>query len=227
MDMSAAAAAALADTGLVEVRPAADGQWQLLPRGYVGAVRVDGLQVQVTPKEKVGLVRLLFLLGYARDPGFRPEDVTGAEEPDLWPALAESLARLTESALAGGVLQDYQTVDEALSEVLGLRAKPEVIRPIRLTMFPTRKKWSNPSGADPLEVLDPVSKGMIGHAARVTRKVVLPGRGGGVSLCLIVSVAAARPEHAHCLFAGWRSGVSSGKVGASAPPSISMTLPVT
>ena len=29
------------------------------------------------------------------------------------------------------------------------------------------------------------------------------------------------------LFAGWRSGVSSGKVGASAPPSISMTLPVT
>jgi hypothetical protein len=28
-------------------------------------------------------------------------------------------------------------------------------------------------------------------------------------------------------FAGCRSGVSSGKVGASAPPSISMTLPVT
>ena len=33
--------------------------------------------------------------------------------------------------------------------------------------------------------------------------------------------------HSYCLFAGRRSGVSSGKVGASAPPSISMTLPVT
>ena len=117
--LSATAAAALAGTGLVEVRPAAPGQWRLLPRGYVGAVQIDDLQVQVTPKEKVGLDRLLFLLGYARDPGFRPEDVAGIEEPDLWPALAESLARLTEAALAGGVLQGYRTVEESLRTIRG------------------------------------------------------------------------------------------------------------
>ena len=36
-----------------------------------------------------------------------------------------------------------------------------------------------------------------------------------------------RAGHDYCLFAGWRSGVSPGNTGASAPPSISMTLPVT
>ena len=117
--MGTAKAAALADTGLVEVRPAPHGQWRLLPCGYVGTVRVDDLQGQVTPKEKVGLDRLLFLLGYARNPGFRPEDVTGMDEPDLWPALAESLARLAEAALAGGILQGYRTVDESLRTIRG------------------------------------------------------------------------------------------------------------
>lgn len=112
-------AAALAGTGLVEVRPEGGGVWRLLPCGKVGAVSVPGLQVQVNPKEKVGLSRLIFLLGYARDPGFRPEDVTGEDEPELWPALAESLARLVERALGRGVLQGYQTVEDALRTVRG------------------------------------------------------------------------------------------------------------
>lgn len=114
-----ALAAALAGTGLVEVRPEGGGIWRLLPCGKVGAVSVPGLQVQVNPKEKVGLARLIFLLGYARDPGFRPEDVVGDEEPELWPALAESLARLVERALGRGVLQGYRTMDDALRTVRG------------------------------------------------------------------------------------------------------------
>jgi len=109
----------LAGTGLLDVRPDMDGRWRLLPAGKVGAVRVADLQVQVTPKEKVGLTRLLFLLGYAADPAFRPEDVAGAEDPDLWPALAESLARLAERATRRGVLQGYRTVEEALRTVRG------------------------------------------------------------------------------------------------------------
>jgi 5-methylcytosine-specific restriction enzyme subunit McrC len=60
-----ATASALAATGLVEVRPDEAG-YRLLPRGRVGAARIGDLQVQVTPKEKVGLSRLLFLLGYSR-----------------------------------------------------------------------------------------------------------------------------------------------------------------
>ena len=112
-------AAALAATGLVEVRPEGGGAWRLLPCGKVGAVSVPGLQVQVNPKEKVGLAKLIFLLGYARDPGFRPEDVIADDEPELWPALAESLTRLVERALGRGVLQGYRTMEDALRTVRG------------------------------------------------------------------------------------------------------------
>jgi len=104
--------AALSATGLVELRPEGGGRWRLLPDGKVGAICAGQLDVQVKPK--VGIARLLFLLGYAADPGFRPEDVAGIAEPDLWPALAESLARQAERALARGVLQDYVSVDESL-----------------------------------------------------------------------------------------------------------------
>lgn len=112
-------AAALAETGLVEVRPEGGGIWRLLPCGKVGAVSVPGIQVLVNPKEKVGLSKLIFLLGYAHDPGFRPEDVVGDDEPELWPALAESLARLAERALGRGVLQGYRTMEDALRTVRG------------------------------------------------------------------------------------------------------------
>ncbi|MDQ1248853.1 MAG: 5-methylcytosine-specific restriction enzyme subunit McrC [Actinomycetota bacterium] len=124
-----AVAEALSQTRLVEVRPEHHGRWRILPNGRVGAVRIDELQVQVVPKRKVGLTKLLFLLGYARDPGFRPEDVAGVEEPDLWAALAESLARLAERATAGGVLQGYVTVDEALRTVRGrIRISDQIAR---------------------------------------------------------------------------------------------------
>src|SRR5690606_29334055 len=87
VSLDADAAACVAATGLVEVRPRGRGDWTLLPRGNVGAVRVGDVQVQVNPKERVGLSRLLFMLGYARDPGFRPQDVAAVDEADLWAAL--------------------------------------------------------------------------------------------------------------------------------------------
>ncbi len=59
------------------------------------------------------------MLGYAADPGFRPEDVAGTEEEDLWPILAESFARQTERATSRGVLQGYRTVEESLRTVRG------------------------------------------------------------------------------------------------------------
>lgn len=133
-------AEALASTGLLEVRPELDGQWRLIPSGKVGALRVGDLQVQVTPKEKVGLTRLLFLLGYAADPGFRPEDVAGVEDADLWPALAESLARLVERATGRGVLQGYLTVEDSLRTVRGrirmseqISRNPGLMLPIEVT----------------------------------------------------------------------------------------------
>jgi 5-methylcytosine-specific restriction enzyme subunit McrC len=110
-------AAALATTKLVEVRPEGGGHWRLLPAGRVGAVRVGDLDARVQPK--TGIARLLFLLGYAADPGFRPEDAAGVPEPDLWPALAETLGRHVERALGPGVLQGYVTIDESLPLVRG------------------------------------------------------------------------------------------------------------
>lgn len=140
VDLETTAAATLARTGLVQVRPEASGQWRLLPGGYVGAVRAADFQVQVVPKGKVGLDRVLFLLGYARDPGFRPEDVMGLAEPDLWPALAESLALLTERALRGGVLQGYRALEEALRVVRGririgdqISRRPGLMLPLEVT----------------------------------------------------------------------------------------------
>lgn len=110
-------AAQLAATRLVETEPLGGGQWRLLPAGRVGAVRVGDLDVQVQPK--TGIARLLFLLGYAADPGFRPEDISAVAEPELWPALAESIARQVERALGPGALQGYVSLDEALPLVRG------------------------------------------------------------------------------------------------------------
>ncbi len=138
--LSTNAASALTESGLVEVRPEGANHWRLLPRGRVGAVLVDDLLVQVNPKERIGLSRLLFLLGYAHDPGFRPEDVTAVEDPELWPALAESLARLAERALAGGVLQGYRRIDDALRTVRGririgdqIARRPGLLLPLEVT----------------------------------------------------------------------------------------------
>jgi 5-methylcytosine-specific restriction enzyme subunit McrC len=83
----------------------------------VGAVRIGDLDVLVRPK--MDIRRLLFLLGYAADPGFRDDDASGMAAPDLWPTLAASLARQAERALARGLLHGYHTVDEALPLVRG------------------------------------------------------------------------------------------------------------
>lgn len=112
-------AATLRDTGLVSVLPAHGGLWTVLPAGRVGAVQIDDLLVRVKPKEKVGLSRLLFLLGYAVNPGFRPEDVAAEEDDDLFAALGESLTRHCERALDRGPLNGYVHVEEALRTIRG------------------------------------------------------------------------------------------------------------
>ena len=132
--------ASLGLTGLVSVLPAHGGLWKILPCGPVGAVQVGDLLVEVKPKAKVGLGRLLFLLGYARDPGFRPEDVAGLEDSDLFSALAESLARQVLGALSRGVHSGYVTVDEALRTVRGrirvgdqMSRRPGMLIPLEVT----------------------------------------------------------------------------------------------
>lgn len=140
VELSDAESAALTATELVEVRPDRGGVFRLLPRGRVGSVLVGDLQVEVRPKEKVGLSHLLFYLGYARDPGFRPEHVIGEVDAELWPALAYSLAYAVDRALARGVVQGYRTTDDALRTIRGrirfgdqIRARPGMLVPIEVT----------------------------------------------------------------------------------------------
>jgi len=117
VEMPRAVATALAGCDLLNVTPAADGRWRLRPAGKVGAVSFEGWDIRVVPK--VGVIRLLFLLGYAVDPGFRPDDVAAGEQPDLLPMLGESLARQAERAIGSGVLQGYVTIEDALPLVRG------------------------------------------------------------------------------------------------------------
>lgn len=138
--LSSEEATALVATGLVEARPEGRGRWRLLPRGRVGSVRIGDLQVDVRPKERVGIAHLLFLLGYAKDPGFRPDPVLGEEDEELWPALAHSLAHAVTRALSHGIVQGYRTTDEALRMIRGrirfddqIRARPGLALPIEVT----------------------------------------------------------------------------------------------
>ena len=110
-------AAFLVGTRLVQMHRVGTARWRMVPNGRVGAVRAGNLEVRVKPK--AGIARLMFMLGYAKDPGFRPEPVSAAAEVDLWPAVAETLVRQVELAIRRGLLFGYTTVDDALSVVRG------------------------------------------------------------------------------------------------------------
>lgn len=118
VDLDPTTAAALAKTRLVEVVPVAEDQWHLTPcPNTVGAVRVGNLDVVVIPKAKFS--SLLFMIGYAQNPGFNPDEFDGVAEQDLWPLVGETFARLTTQALLRGVLQGYITEDQSLSVLRG------------------------------------------------------------------------------------------------------------
>ncbi|NUT96194.1 MAG: restriction endonuclease [Saccharothrix sp.] len=113
--------------GLVDVRPKGR-EFVVLPKAKrVGAVHAHGLDVVVTPK--VSIPRLLFLIGYARNPGFRPEDVEGVEADGLWSIVAESLCRTVERALSRGVVRGFTAEDTTSTVVRGrIRVGDQVTR---------------------------------------------------------------------------------------------------
>ncbi|MFJ5862560.1 restriction endonuclease [Pseudarthrobacter sp. NPDC092439] len=124
-----ASASFLNSSGLAKASPMGMGLYRLEPVGKVGSVRTPTVQLDVRPKDRLDLSRLLFLLSYAGDQGFRPDTVAAVEEKDLWGALAESLAKLAERALGRGVLQGYLTVDESLRTVKGrIRISDQISR---------------------------------------------------------------------------------------------------
>ncbi|MBT2566122.1 restriction endonuclease [Arthrobacter sp. ISL-85] len=127
--LDAPTASFLNSSGLAKASPMGMGLYRIEPVGKVGSVRTSTLQLDVRPKDRLGLSRLLFLLSYAGEQGFRPELVAADEDRDLWSALAESLAQLAERALGRGVLQGYLTMDESLRTVKGrIRISDQISR---------------------------------------------------------------------------------------------------
>lgn len=131
-------AACLRRCGLVDVRSSGTA-YRLVPRAKrVGAVHAHGLDVVVTPK--VRIPRLLFMLGYAMNPGFLPENVEGVEADGLWAVVAETLCRNVERALARGVLHGYTTEHATSTVVRGrirvgdqLARRPGRLMPVEIT----------------------------------------------------------------------------------------------
>lgn len=128
LELTAEQAILLRQSKLVDVRTLGGDRHWLMPNGRVGAVRFDDLQVDVTPNQKLDVTHLMFLLGYAKDPGFRPDSVVGEAHGDLWPAMAQSLAASVERALRMGVLQGYTSEQQALLTVRGRVAFDDQIR---------------------------------------------------------------------------------------------------
>lgn len=130
----------LSQTGLVEVLPAGRDTWRLIPSGAVGSVRVEGLSVRVLPAASLGLTQLFFLLDHAADDAFLSSAVQARDDDELWPSVAESMARLAHQALAAGLLRGYRRVDEALTTVRGrirlgdqIRRHPGMTIPLEVT----------------------------------------------------------------------------------------------
>lgn len=104
---------ALARSGVVTASPSpyAPGEWLVAPGDKVGVASIGGVEVWVAPK--LTIQRLLFLVGYARDPrGWRDETAELDTRYGLVPAVAQALWRQCERALARGPLAGYREVEE-------------------------------------------------------------------------------------------------------------------
>lgn len=95
------------------------GLYDVVPARKIGAVTIGERQVIVRPKI-TDLNRLVFMLGYAKDPGIWRDDLVDLSSDDeLLPALAEAFSRLALAAVEQGLLQGYRTVQETLPVLRG------------------------------------------------------------------------------------------------------------
>ena len=117
--LSDQAARLLAASGIVKTWPSVrPGRWALKAADKVGAVRIADLELRIDPK--IGVNRLLFLLGYrASWYGWQDGTVAVQEAPDLLAAVADAFGRAAQTALRDGPLHGYRRVEAALPEARG------------------------------------------------------------------------------------------------------------
>ncbi len=139
-DLSADEAEALAAAELATVsRSPGSSSWEVAAGRKVGVARMGNLQIVVRPK--IPMDRLVFLMGYARQPQFwRAAPVLLDAEADLAEALADSFARRARRALEQGLLHGYVGVSEALPVVRGrirvgdqLARRPGMLLPLEVS----------------------------------------------------------------------------------------------
>jgi 5-methylcytosine-specific restriction enzyme subunit McrC len=129
LDLGREDALALQASPAVRVAPSltAPGRFDLTAAQYVGVVRTRGCELWIHPKLPIG--RLLFLLGYARDPkGWRDDDPTSAEADNLVEALVRAFIRHAERVLARGLLQGYRSTEDAQSTIRGRIREADQLR---------------------------------------------------------------------------------------------------
>jgi 5-methylcytosine-specific restriction enzyme subunit McrC len=122
-------AQAMAQSEVALVQPTLEpGIWQVAAARKVGAVKVGDLQVLIKPKIRID--RLIFLMGYSRDPNFwRDHQVQVDMEKELPEALAEAFTRQATRALEQGLLHGYVETEESLSVLRGrLRVGDQIVR---------------------------------------------------------------------------------------------------
>jgi 5-methylcytosine-specific restriction enzyme subunit McrC len=121
-----AAATALTTAGVLHGHRVAPNLWELAPGAKVGVARAGDVTVWIRPK--VPIERILFLMGYARHPGWRTDDVDLAAVDDLLPALADAFAAQADAAVEHGLLQGYVEVDDQLTVLRGRLRDQEQLR---------------------------------------------------------------------------------------------------
>lgn len=100
--------------------------WEIAPRSKVGVARAGEVTVWIRPK--VPVARILFLLGYARRPGWHADHVSLAAVDELVPALAEAFVLQAETAVEQGLLQGYEEIDDQLTVLRGRLRDQEQLR---------------------------------------------------------------------------------------------------
>jgi 5-methylcytosine-specific restriction enzyme subunit McrC len=137
------AAQALNATGAVRVSGTLIGGSTLVEaRSTVGAVRVgtgaEAVELHIRPK--IGVPRLLWLLGHARDQsGWREDDVQIDVQAGLVAAMATMFAARCRRALSRGILHGYREHEETLPGLRGrlreadqMRARPGITLPLEV-----------------------------------------------------------------------------------------------
>lgn len=101
--------------------------WNVAAAGKIGVVSVGSMQVVIKPK--IDINRLVFMMGYARNPTYWRDDRVQLDSAlDLPEALAESFRRLATRALDQGLLKGYITVDETSAVLRGRIREADQIR---------------------------------------------------------------------------------------------------